>query len=284
MRIAPDRPRSRSFSRRGHSSSNKGSTRRVSCFDSALMPTEAIRKRELHAFSVHFSISTSKWIATLARPTTDSSDEKKRCIGFPFVTEREARKFAKAYSPPKMMAGATTCTCCSVFFQPEQNIRAFNCRNCGSQICDDCSTRWGVGMVPKTYLHHSNSATTVRVCKSCDWLSNSFCLALLRGSYDDALLCHATGNINLRCTFANISREAMYVFCSLKAHLFSFSNFSMLALLGSLFIVLSWVETWILSSGWSKRKIAPSLFVVTLRRVRYVPSKLLPAGPSLISP
>jgi len=194
--------------RSGHSSDGI-TNRRASCFDLVSMPTAQIRKRELHAFSVHYSMATSKWVATLARPTFESSDEKRRCTTFSFTTEREARKFGKAYSPPKMMTGATTCVCCALPFDSEQNKGPFHCRNCGSQVCDSCSTRWSIRMVPKTYLQHSSSASTVRACKSCAWLSNAFCLALLRGNYDDALRCHETGNVNLRCTFADISREAM---------------------------------------------------------------------------
>jgi len=198
---------------RVHGHSQQNMPRRVSCFDVSLMPTDSIRKRELHAFSVHYSVATSKWIATLARPSGDSShqsDEKRRCVSFPFTTEGAAQKFAKAYSPPKMMTGAIRCICCSTPFNGEPKCRAFNCRNCGSQICDKCSTRWGIRMVPKTYLPYQNSAMTVRVCKSCDWLSNAFCMALLRGNYRDAVRLHETGNINLRCTFADISREAMF--------------------------------------------------------------------------
>lgn len=182
--------------------------RRVSCFDAALMPVDSIRKRELHSFSVHYSLATSKWIATLVRPL-ELCDEKRRCVSFSFATEREARKFAKVYSPPKMMTNASRCVCCSIPFSDDAKARPFNCRNCGSQVCDKCSTRWGIRMIPKTYLANPNSAMTVRVCKSCDWLSNAFCMALLRGSLPDALRFHATGNINLRCTFADISREAM---------------------------------------------------------------------------
>ncbi len=182
--------------------------RRISCFDAARMPVDSIRKRELHAFSVHYSVATSKWIATLARPF-DHTDEKRRCASFSFATEREARKFAKVYSPPKMMTNATGCLCCSNSFSEDSKLRPFNCRNCGSQVCDKCSTRWGIRMIPKTFLANPNSAMTVRVCKSCDWLSNAFCMALLRGSLPDAIRFHATGNVNLRCTFADISREAM---------------------------------------------------------------------------
>lgn len=183
-------------------------TGQVSCFDAALMPVDSIRKRELHAFSVHYSVATSKWIATLARPH-DNTEEKSRCVSFSFATEREARKFAKVYSPPKMMTDGIRCICCCAPFSDVSKCRPFNCRNCGSQVCDKCSTRWGTRMIPKTYLANAHAAMTVRVCKSCDWLSNAFCLALLRGSLEDALRFHSTGNINLRCTFADISKEAM---------------------------------------------------------------------------
>mmetsp|Transcript_7015 Transcript_7015/g.10759 ORF Transcript_7015/g.10759 Transcript_7015/m.10759 type:complete len:360 (-) Transcript_7015:329-1408(-) len=187
--------------------------RRVSCFDPSLMPTESIIKREMHAFSVHYSLATSKWIATLARPldglsTSNSSDDKRRCVSFPFFTEREARKFAKAYSPPKMMTNTKSCVCCNRDFNAK--CRNFHCRNCGSQICDKCSARWGIRMIPKTYINVQNTPLTVRVCKSCDWLSNAFCMSLLHGKYENALLYYGTGNVNLRCTFADIHKEAMF--------------------------------------------------------------------------
>jgi hypothetical protein len=185
--------------------------RRMSCFDASLMPTQSIRKRELHAFSVHFSVVTAKWITTLSRPPeghTSRADEKRRCVSFSFNTEREARKFAKVHTPPKMMTGATACVCCSVPFNTM--CWSYHCRNCSAQVCDKCLTRWGILMIPKTYLSNPNSSLTVRVCNSCDWLSNAFCMALLQGKYEDALSFHATGNVNLRCTFADISKEAMF--------------------------------------------------------------------------
>ena len=181
--------------------------RRVSCFDVSLMPADTIHKRELHAFSVHYSIATSKWIATLPRPDYRPGEDKRRCASFPFTTEREARKFGKAYAPPKMMPNRDNCVSCSVTFDPK--CRAYHCRNCGALVCDKCSTRWGIRMMPKTYLGNPNGALTVRVCKSCDWLSNAFCMALLKGSYEDATRLESSGNVNLRCTFADISREAM---------------------------------------------------------------------------
>lgn len=186
-----------------------GRSNRVSCFDVSLMPAESIRKREVESFSIHYSIATSKWIATIARPSNNpiNQEEKKKCVSFPFTSEREARKFAKVYSPPKMMTGATKCVCCSVPF--EGKCKSHHCRNCGAQVCDRCSTRWSVRMVPKTYLSNHNAPLTVRACQSCDWLSNAFCMALLQGNYDDAVRFHSSGNVNLRCTFADIHKEAM---------------------------------------------------------------------------
>ena len=63
-------------------------------------------------------------------------------------------------------------------------------------------------MIPKTYVA-SNSSVTVRVCGSCNWLSNAFCKALLQGNYESAVKLYETGNVNLRCTFADIKKEAM---------------------------------------------------------------------------
>jgi len=199
------------------------SRRTVSCYDASRMPEGAIRKRELHSFSVHYSMAsfsvhysmaTAKWVATLVRPsnTNDSSSGSAvggpgRCASFSFTSEREARNFAKCYSPPKMVQGATTCLICSAAFG--RKLRSCNCRNCGSAICDKCSCRWGIKMVPRTFLP-SISSLTVRVCKSCDWLTNAFCMALLQGNYANAVKLHEAGNINLRNSFADINKEAMF--------------------------------------------------------------------------
>ena len=192
-------------------------SRRVvpSCFDASLMPSDAIFRRKLYSFSVHYSVATSKWISTLMRPgeatvggsNSSSENEKRRCVSFSFQTEREARKFAKAYSPPKMMTDATKCLICKTDFTGR--CSKFNCRNCGVNICDQCSTRWGIRMMPRTFLQSGTTALTIRVCKSCDWLSNAFCLALLQGNFENARKFQETGNVNLRCSFADIHKEAM---------------------------------------------------------------------------
>jgi hypothetical protein len=53
------------------------------------------------------------------------------------------------------------------------------------------------------------ASLTVRVCASCNWLSIAFSMALLQGNYESAIKIHSTGNVNLRCTFADINKEAM---------------------------------------------------------------------------
>jgi hypothetical protein len=200
------------------SSSSSGTTTmrgraRVSSYDATLTANQAIRKRELHTFSVHFSVPNCKWVATIARAELPSSTadaaEKRRVQSFHFQTEREARKFAKVYSPPKMIADEPNCMVCQRQFTAK--CRASNCRNCGVSICDDCSTRWASRMVPKTYSQQNLQIAplTVRVCKSCDWLSNAFCMALLQGKHENVVSLVNTGNVNLRSSFADIHREAM---------------------------------------------------------------------------
>ena len=38
-------------------------------------------------------------------------------------------------------------------------------------------------MIPKTYVHSGYQPQVVRVCSSCQWLSNAHCLALQKGRY-----------------------------------------------------------------------------------------------------
>lgn len=65
-------------------------------------------------------------------------------------------------------------------------------------------------MIPKTYVHSAYQPQVVRVCSSCQWLSNAFCLALLKGCYHDAVAIYESGNVNLRTSFAGIRGESMF--------------------------------------------------------------------------
>jgi hypothetical protein len=149
-------------------------------FHLSLLPHDRILKRTLMPWSAHHSVTTDKWIATIPRREPNSQS---RHIQLHFRTEREAREFCKSYSPPKPHAG-TTCLLC----QHPKTVK--HCRNCGASICDRCSTKWGAKMVPKTYS--ASSALFVTVCRSCDWLSNAFCMALLQGRFHDALTLYKT--------------------------------------------------------------------------------------------
>ncbi|GAX16981.1 hypothetical protein FisN_5Hh360 [Fistulifera solaris] len=171
-------------------------------FDLSLMHRYKIIKRTLAQWSVHRSLTTQNWIATISRPD-QQNPEKIRHIQFPFATEKEARTFCKSYAPPKM-SSSTVCEICAT--HPNPTVR--HCRNCGASVCDKCSVRWGARMVPKTYS--SSAALTQRVCKSCDWLSNAFCMSLLKGRFAEAQTLFQTGNVNLRTSFADIREEAMF--------------------------------------------------------------------------
>lgn len=179
-------------------------------FQIELMPSDKIKRRTPMPYSVHYSLPSSCWIATIVRhPESSTSEQNKlRYSQFSFDSERQAQKFAKAYSPPKMDEPSERCYICAQHFTPK--IRPFSCRNCGVCICEGCSARWGARMIPKTYVHSGYQPHTVRVCKSCDWLSNAFCMALLQGRYQDAVKIHETGNVNLRTCFADIKSESMF--------------------------------------------------------------------------
>lgn len=179
----------------------------ISSFDISHLSGNVIRKRELHAFSVHYSVPTSSWVTRII--SYSAVENKPKCLSFSFATEADGRNFGKAYSPPKKVTGSLLCACCSVNFSSK--VASCHCKNCGVQICNGCSRRWGLGMVPKTYLRGQSyvSSSTVRVCKSCAWQSNAFCMALLQGQHNNAVLIHAKGNVNLRCAFADIQKEAM---------------------------------------------------------------------------
>lgn len=189
---------------------NENSEGSESNFELALMPVNKIRRRELHQHSVHYSLPSSCWIATIMRLDHRPGDSRPRSpyVQYEFATEGEAKKFCKAYSPPKMVENAVKCFTCDDPFSAKS--RQFNCRNCGVCVCEKCSTRWSSRMIPKTYLNSACQPQVVRVCSSCQWLSNAFCLALLKGSYHDALEIQATGNVNLRSSFASIGGESMF--------------------------------------------------------------------------
>ncbi|KAL7573409.1 hypothetical protein ACA910_006514 [Epithemia clementina (nom. ined.)] len=172
----------------------------------ARMPRHQIIPRTCHSSSVH-SNRHAHWIATIALPETDSPIAvtttatttttanstltnttnttpavKVRYVQYEFATEKEARKFCKAYAPPKLhsnpycelcvAATSSTRTTSSTALDRFNNhnartVRRFatpglfrRCRNCGVNCCDAHATKWGVRMVPKTYLASMSSSSS----------------------------------------------------------------------------------------------------------------------------
>lgn len=162
----------------------------VSAFSVDFIPT-VYHKRILHEWSVHRSPTTQKYVATIALPNTS----REKHTQFLFDGEREARKFCQAFSPPKLQT-SSQCMLCE---GPAGYHRTHACFNCGAHICEPCSRRWSMNMVPKTYVQMENQLSTyIRICKSCDWLSNAFCMSLLQGRKRDAILLFETVRISVR--------------------------------------------------------------------------------------
>ena len=68
----------------------------ISSFDISLLSHQSVYKRDLHEFSVHYSVSTSSWITRIVSYSND--ENKRRCLSFSFSNESDARNFGKAFS------------------------------------------------------------------------------------------------------------------------------------------------------------------------------------------
>jgi len=180
---------------------------------SAAAQPEAVHTRTLLTASVYHNQATGLWIATIntnQKPgATNRRNAAKYLKAFSFHTEREARESAYANAPPKMIlfSECSNCFICkgkfAVFRRPS------HCRNCGVCICSSCTTTWSSKMIPETY--NMKKESSIKVCKSCNFLVLAFRRALLDGQYDEAIALYNTGNINLRCPFGNIKGgEVMY--------------------------------------------------------------------------
>lgn len=195
----------------------------IATFDLSEITRHAIRPRQLYTSSVHYSAS-NRWVATINVCDRHVDDilvhpARHSCISFTFDSEWEAKRFAKSYTPPKMVSPTDTfpsCFMCKSRFPRKStgssSTRRFlfqNCRNCGVAVCRSCCVAWSQRMIPKTYMMTDNQ-TSVRVCKSCDWLGNAFCIALLKGRLEDAKSLFAAGNVNLRSSYPDIRGEAMF--------------------------------------------------------------------------
>lgn len=170
-----------------------------------------IRTRNLLETSVYHNEATGIWITTInmsQKETVSKSNASKYLKAFSFQTEHEARESAYANAPAKMIPFDENpfCFLCSAQFSVFK--RAAHCRNCGVCICNTCSVGWNKTCIPETY--NIKGETSIKVCRSCDTLSEQFRRALLDANYEDALKIYNSGNVNLRCPFkTNKGGEAL---------------------------------------------------------------------------
>ncbi len=163
-----------------------------------------LHTRNLTTAYVNHSKETKIWIATI-NTSTVGSRQFQNLKAFSFRTEHEARESAYVNAPPKMIPfnSSPECFICDSKFNGVFR-RPGHCRNCGVCVCSSCTVSWSKLMVPETY--NAKNTKTVKVCKTCDYLSAAFRYCLLNGNYDAALKIYMTGNINLRCPFMNVKK------------------------------------------------------------------------------
>lgn len=155
-------------------------------------PQSTFQPREYLAFGVVYNPSSRSYSATVQASLKDKSNV---FLGA-FKSEREAHQNCMQVSPIKWIQGER-CNLCSKAFA--LLVRPHHCRNCGAEVCADCSPAvWPSKMVPSSY-HQSEQR--VRVCKACVTFMERFRLALLAGNYDEVLAIYSTGNVNLNCPY-----------------------------------------------------------------------------------
>lgn len=197
----PSLPPKQSFKQPRKSSSNSTSL--------ALPPGLKLRTRNLLTAYVNHNKATSLWITTINTNQKASANERsatRYLKAFSFRTEHEARESAYVNAPPELVPfeSMPNCFSCETRFNSVLR-RPSHCRNCGVCICNICSTSWSKLMIPETY--NTKNTKTVKICRTCDYLSTAFRHALLSGNYDNAIKVYMTGNINLRCPFVNVKNK-----------------------------------------------------------------------------
>jgi hypothetical protein len=183
---------------------------------------ERIHSRILLTATVYHNTATNLWIATIntnqkgvaKNPATASKYLK----AFSFSSEKEARESAIANAPPKMIKFEDNPHCFICRGKFAMFRRACHCRNCGVCVCSACATAWPSRMIPDTY--NLKKESSVKICKSCHFLSGAFKKALLDGDYEQSIALYGSGNINLRTPFPQLSKkkeEIMYpIHCAVE--------------------------------------------------------------------
>lgn len=166
---------------------------------------EQIHPRILLSATVYHNAATNLWITTINTNqrgvATNPSTAAKYLKAFSFSSEKEARESAIANAPPKMLPFSENTNCFACHGKFAVFRRPGHCRNCGVCICNSCTSSRPAKIIPETY--NLKQEKTVKICSSCDWLSNAFKKALLKGDYEETIALYGTGNINLRTPFAN---------------------------------------------------------------------------------
>jgi hypothetical protein len=183
---------------------------------------ERIHSRILLTATVYHNTATNLWIATINTNqkgvAKNPATAAKYLKAFSFSSEKEARESAIANAPPKMMKFEEHSNCFICRGKFAMFRRACHCRNCGVCVCSACATSWPSKMIPETY--NLKKESTVKVCKSCNFLSSAFKKALLDGDYEEAIALYGSGNINLRTPFPQFSKkkeEVMYpIHCAVE--------------------------------------------------------------------
>ena len=175
---------------------------------SLLLPSGLrLRTRNLVTAYVNHSKSTGLWITqiNLEERVNKKGVSQSSARAFSFRSENEAKETAYVNAPPKMIIFDMVSNCFGCESKFNQVFRRpAHCRNCGVCICPSCSTTWSKAMIPETY--NTKKKRSVKVCRTCDYLSTKFRHALMSGDFKAAKRIYMTGNINLRCPFSNIKR------------------------------------------------------------------------------
>lgn len=174
---------------------------------------QSIRPRTLLPWSVIFSPSSRMWVATLqtnqkALDGNNVAEASRSLRAFSLPTEKQAICLAKSWTPPRMLPFSEAKECHIGQTKFALLRRPCHCKNCGVVVCRDCTVQWPSKMLPDTY--NRKDAGSLNVCKSCDWLSNAFRLALLEGNFDQAVALFETGNVNINSPFGNVKGELFF--------------------------------------------------------------------------
>jgi len=161
--------------------------------------TQDVITRKLVSSSLYQSDSTNLWIVTVDTNNGGWKAETSTLQAFTFSTLEEAREAAYSYAPPLLAPfdESPTCFGCNGKFAVFR--RAVHCKNCGVCVCRKCAVQWSASRLPQTYNHKREPK--LKVCLSCNFLSDKFQKALLQGEEEEAFRLYETGNLNIRCPF-----------------------------------------------------------------------------------